>query len=660
MYSTPVKGSYGVEDLNASVGESEDGMVTPVKGTKPSMNSIRKATPSKPNGSANYRCFLDIATSGSSGVVGGSWTEDRASELATTLMAQISAGRDINGTRRSTGATALHTLVKTAPPFVVQAFLSYGADPSIVDLFGRSVLHMAVLNPHYKVARMIWRQILSAKNVRLLFDADGKGLTPLHAAFLTGNLELIGYLLLYALPAALQTLQTTNPNLAQSGPRASDAHQRNLLHCLFEHPWDSEQYEGIVTLVERLVELGVDRFAKDDRHRTPLKAFLQTSHAKSLSRIRHTLLSRPEHETNMPEAEKEATSSNLIVTAFLKGLSPKDVDKSIMLMFKNDNQDWKEDWRPIHQLMQVGEFFQLLPLFIAQCSLEALLFIDTKGRSLLHYLANMGAQKSVIEFFAAQFSFSSTKTRSMRDPETGVSVPVLETHMIHIRELVQKCFDALLSRSDAQKLFSVETVWDNDQQSPLHMAAKWNNVVVLRELFKTYGAESQAWKGVEGQTAMHTAVQFNSVFVLMEMHRLGWNLNPEDGKGQTPYALAIEQRRRSCADLLKHWGANTGATVEDPSVSPDFTSPREGEESTIVDTEVATVAGEAAGSRLSNSLSSFPEFVESSPASPPSDRFTTIVEDEEFDEEDDLTDSTTDSLETTQKNNFDDLPSIGA
>lgn len=613
--------------------------MTPVKQGVASFGVARKATPSKPSGSANYRCFLDIANSG--------WTEDRSSELATMLMAQISAGRDINGMRRSSGQTALFSVVKQCPPFVVQAFLNHGADSSVVDIFGRSVLHFAMQNPNYKVARLIWRQISSGGNFRLLTEADGKGLTPLHVAFASGNLNLIGYILLDAYMGSIQ-------KHSQQGPGGSlkplsaliDSHQRNLLHFLLETNWKGDQLEGIIVIIEKLLELGVDRFAKDDRHRTPLKVLLQSCQDSIHQPPASAEISSPEQTDTSSSANptKRLTSIDL-AAALLHGLTPRDVDLSIMLMFKNDLQGWNEDWRPIQQVMQVGEFYPFLPLFVSLCSLEALVYVDSKSRSLWHYLSNMGAQKNVTEYYAAHFPAGANSPPSAVDPETGVLVPHLEPHVIHIRSLVQATIKALLARPDVEALLSQDLVFDAEHQSPLHTAAKFNNVVALRELYTAYGPESQYWKDANGATPLHISVQFNTIFVLLELRALGWQLTVEDGQGRTPYALAIEQKRKIPSRLLKAWGADAGPQPPDASQLSTVTSPRDPEDAQAMEIEPVVPAGEAAGSRLSASFGNLPHFLEPPALSPSTDRVATINEDEEFDDEEEATSPASDSVE---------------
>jgi hypothetical protein len=444
---------------------------------------------------------------------------------------------------------------------------------------------------------MIWRHI-SQDKFKLLTEPDTKGLTPIHIAFLSGNLDLIGYFL-------FEAYEKNKERGLRQLKELKDNHDRNLLHVLFEEAlYKPEEYEKVTIVVEKLIELEVDRFAKDDRHRTPLKILISDL------------------------APKNSEKPISIAKSLIHCLTPHEVDRNIMIMFKNDVEDWKDDWRPIQQCMQVPQFFPFLPLFVSQCSIEALQYVDVKGRSIWHYLAIMGAQKSVMDYFRR----GQTLTPTTRDVETGVSIPSLESHVIHIRDMVLNVFKALVEREDAKSVTSLEMAFDLEKQSPLHTAAKWNNVVVLREMYVIYGEESQSWKDEQGFTALHCAVNFNNIFALMELHDLKWNLNPEDDKGRTPYALALENKRRHCAELLRAWGAFTGDQEASTLAYLD-------EDDAVSGVEVIIPAGEAAGRRLSVSLSNIPSFSLDSDTASTSNTFisSTIDEDGEINEEEEET-----------------------
>ena len=570
MYSTPVKSRDDARNLDDSLSASEDGMMTPIRSLSGSFGAPRKATPSKPSHSANYRCFLEIANQ--------DWPLERMSELETTLMAQVSAGRDINAQRRSTGDCALHALVSRSAPHVVQAFLSHGADPSIKNHMQRTALHNAVVNPNFKVTKMIWRQ-LQRSQLETLLSPDIKGLTPLHIALMSASIDVIGYLLFEAYQPQMK------PPLAQ----VVDSHSRNLLHALFERSMGLNQHEKLQLIIAKLIEAGVDRFAKDDRHRTPLKALLA-----SLGEISQT-------------SQDFAIASDSLVLTMISGMSPKEVDRSIMLMFKNDVDQWREDWRPVQQVMQVPAYFPFLPLFISHCGLDSLAFVDSKGRSIWHFMANMGAQKNVVEYYSAMFPPTATSTPSFSPDSTIIPLPPVLPHLEHIRKLVSACFKALVTRTDVKQLIGLPT-FDSDHQSPLHIAAKFNSVIALSEIYHVFGNESQLWRDTDGGTPLHVAVHFNTLFSLIQMHDSEWDLNPIDGKGRTPYALALEEKRRQCAALLKSWGAHTGVS--------DLVDTSHEHADSNGDLEPTSQAGESANARFSVSLATIPSLGDLSLDSP--------------------------------------------
>lgn len=678
MYATPSKFPNPEAGLNDSVSADGDAYATPVKLGGPLFGAPRKATPTKPNGSANYKCFVNISREG--------WTSERSSELATTLMAQVSAGRDINASRRSTGDTPLHTIVATSAPFIVQAFLSHGADPSVKNHNGRSALHFAARNPSYKVARMIWRQLAQA-HPELLTEADAKGLTPLHEAAMSGNIEVIGYLVL----EAYQMAKRNNASSTRPLQDLVDSHQRNLLHSLFEARWTPLAFDRLTVVVSTLIDQGVDRFAKDDRHRTPLKALIfksvvvvpdsakksQQPHPAlsnfkvSMKGIPLLKLGKRDSESDSTEhaaksdlvgqaganassgplnpgseggashdsssAPEEPVEENPITIAevLLQGLDPRETDRNIMLMFKNDiGTEWQEDWRPVQQAMQIPEYFPFLPTFASRCSIESLACVLKNGRSIWHYLANMGAQSSVLDAYAAHFADKGTPRASV-EPDTGISVPHAAPHVLYIRTMVSKTIDALMSRPDADLLKHIPP-FDLNHLTPLHTAATYNNVVAIRKIFETFGDGSQSWSDLDGKTALHYSVQFDTILALMEMRSLDWNLNPVDSKGKTPYALAIELRRKKASELLRAWGASLGdnaPAVSDLNFDASDSAADTPEVPASPRVDGPSTTGEAASRRMSLSLSALPNF---EPEPSTSVRLEdTVVEEDENDAEED-------------------------
>lgn len=718
MYATPSKTLPGGPSLNDSVSTDGSELATPVKSGVSLFGAARKATPTKPSPSADYKCFVKIAKE--------EWTYERSGELATMLMAQVSADRDINAQRRSNGDCALYTVVATSPPFVVQAFLNHGANPSLKNHAGRSVLHAAVRNPNYKVARMVWRQI-SQTLPALLTEADSKGLTPMHEAAMSNNIDVMGYMLDAYLVALEKQEQENSGKKIRDLKELVDAHQRNLLHSLFESRWTLASFDKLNMVVAKLIEMGVDRFGKDDRHRTPLKSLILKSVVvvpDSIKRLNSSssissstpssssslkLLSsstplasktpRKESSSQTPSSSSSSSSSHIpsihidpstpqtpssnahllqslqttpssgdvnssiqsedfsgteidenpisVARTLLEGLGPKEVDRNLMLMFKNDiGEQWQDSWRPLQQAMQIAEYFPFLPLFATLCSIESLMCVPQTGRSVWHYLANMGAQPSVLESFAAHFGEKGTPRASV-DPESGVTIPQAPPHVLYIRKMVYDTFDALLTREDAEQIKNLNP-FDLNRQSPLHAAATYNNTAALQRIFEAFGEESQAWSDLDGLTPLHYSVKFDTVLSLLSMHAMNWNLDPVDSKGRTPYALAIELRRGKATQLLRFWGANLGGQDNASSVSDlNFDISEESlatSSSSITSTDAETSSSTNAtdGSnkiRMSLSLSSLPAMTEVDILSPSGSRIDVALSEEDELEEDDEDDA---------------------
>lgn len=67
----------------------------------------------------------------------------------------------------------------------VQALLGHGANPSIPDLSGRTVLHWASYYGHDKIVKML---LMTHVNVNI---KDDENVTPLHLACMCGNVEIV-------------------------------------------------------------------------------------------------------------------------------------------------------------------------------------------------------------------------------------------------------------------------------------------------------------------------------------------------------------------------------------------------------------------------------------------------------------------------------------
>ncbi len=105
------------------------------------------------------------------------------------VKASIFNGADPNC--RCKSATPLHTAALLGNEEIVEALLSYGADVSAKDAYGRTPLHYAAAYGHQKV---VFYLLLYGANPN---KTDHMGITPLYYAVKTGRTEIVNMMFKY-------------------------------------------------------------------------------------------------------------------------------------------------------------------------------------------------------------------------------------------------------------------------------------------------------------------------------------------------------------------------------------------------------------------------------------------------------------------------------
>ena len=238
----------------------------------------------------------------------------------------VAEGRDVNA-RDGLGNTPLHYAIESNALRLAELLLASGADPDIANHQGASPLHLAAV---YNTVR-----------VQLLLDAgadtdlrDGSGATPLHAA--EGNPEISGLLLAAGadaravddwgrttLHSATRSDSVTIAALVAAGadPHIRDLRGRTALHELAERGSESAGISGLVAagadlnavdavgntplhlawsrdfrpwrtwlagghreIVQKLLEMGADPAARNDRGQLPNPAHCENWNTVSFTR----------------------------------------------------------------------------------------------------------------------------------------------------------------------------------------------------------------------------------------------------------------------------------------------------------------------------------------------------------------------------------------
>ncbi len=156
----------------------------------------------------------------------------------------------------------------------------------------------------------------------------------------------------------------------------------------------------------------------------------------------------------------------------------------------------------------------------------------------LHYAAAVGSNALV------KALISQGANRALAGP-SGMTA-------FHIAVL-QGNYDACIALYYEESLLEASL---EDGRTPMHLAAQYNQVHMLKWLIETQKLQQKAIRtdndqnGYEGYTPLHFAAENGSLEAIEYLHQQGAGLDDQNGKGNTPLHCAIE----SAADALSQGG----------------------------------------------------------------------------------------------------------
>jgi hypothetical protein len=109
---------------------------------------------------------------------------------------------------------------------------------------------------------------------------------------------------------------------------------------------------------------------------------------------------------------------------------------------------------------------------------------------------------------------------------------------------------------------------DTNGDTPLHIAAKYNNEFALRHLTDMFGREEcKKIVNAKGWSPLHLAAKFNAFKAIIELKDQGWDLDTKTPDGYTPYMLAMKSKQIVTSQVLKSYGATSTGIVADDGTS---------------------------------------------------------------------------------------------
>jgi ankyrin repeat protein/predicted nucleic acid-binding Zn-ribbon protein len=477
-------------------------------------------------------------------VIDTDWDE---TVLREKLLTAIVNGKNLNDKNPTSGATILHMACSKSSVSVVNALLRCKADPHIKTEQKRTALHYAASNRDPKVVALLLTFLDNP--IKRQQQRDVAGFTPFELACSIGNGPTAKFLF------------DRYPKALLGKTSKKDKLKRSILHLLLTGMPNELQLPHVNQLLGELIEVRpMDVWARDVDQSTPLAVHVA------------------QHYRN-----ENMTTFGLI----LSKLSQEDVDKAIYLMFNKNlprSIEWKpEKWLVLQRMMTSSMHAKYVPCAIHFVSNASLLAYDASKRSILHWLAIFGFQPSLIEEVSEfKSELDDSRPHTEIHAATGVEMPILTRaqtwlsvvnglswEAIVIREPIKTILDEMKGNTNNPKFTSQISLYDKNKDTPLHIAAKYNNPKAIAALYRLFGDECKQWKDSHGKNALHVAAEFNAGQVIIELQNNcgGWNLDELDYDGWTPYMLAMREKKLVAANLLKAFGS-----VDNGLVSKDGTT----------------------------------------------------------------------------------------
>ena len=495
--------------------------------------------------------------------------------------------------RDARGQTPLHLAVDAGRPELVAVLLKDSVDLALdaVDTSGATALHRAILMDRADLCGMLLRcyakRKAAAAEGNSASNGNGAGsgssgnssdhfvlvpvpfgdarLTPLQLACMANSPGCVRMLLRY---------DSDGPQAALS---ACDAHGRRALHLA--------SAEGHGEIAALLLDAGADCTALDNVGRTPLHWAACMGNPVCVDGL---LAANPE-TLNLTD-NREASPLLLAATT---GDTP--AVARLLAFGANTALADRNAQIPLHAAAASGSLhcFELL------LEPERAMVFDARGRSLLHYAANVG-DKRVLEITLARTE-AKTILNAATDvaKETALHLACLSGDLSSVRVLLEykadvSCVDArgwtclhcacdigvsriVESLLDAGADISAE---DSMGRSALHVAASAGSELCAKSLLER-GASTSAIDS-NGLLPLHSAASAGYSYICEALLHAGAHVNKAwlgideanagteqqvvasaaDLQLSTPLDLAVAHNHKDCALLLAYWGGMTRAELE--------------------------------------------------------------------------------------------------
>ncbi len=531
---------------------------------------------------------------------------------ASEAAACVAEGRDVNA-RDDHGGTPLHHAIEFNAPRLADLLLASGADPDIADHQGASPLHRAVLYGPERVQPLL----NAGADINL---RDGSGATPLHAA--QGNADVLGPLLaagadaravddwgrstLHA--AAIRSDSGAIVSLAAAGadPRVRDLRGRTALHEAAERGYSASSIVALVTagasvnardaagntplhlawsraaeargarivrghrnIVERLLALGADPAARNDRGQLPNPAHCENWNTVSFTRAAAVPVfadclasGREVNERNgagdtpvlLAVSEWKTDVSTMLLEEGadpngrnLQGLSPLhlaandlrgDTVLTALLLASGADPNLRDNsgGTPLHRAVRLQDPGIAQLLLRAGAELDAR---DSQGQTPLQWAMNRGRMNGpVIEALGEAGA-------DLRVVDLNGESPLHRAVALQDRRLITRLLE-----------LGADPNAGGGGRTALHRAA-WGPASLTRQLLEA-GADPSA-RTVDGWTPLHSAAAARDPGSLTALLDAGADVNVRAGNGETPLHRAARSRVLPNVAALLEGGADANA-----------------------------------------------------------------------------------------------------
>jgi len=488
--------------------------------------------------------------------------------------------------------TALAVAIKAGHVDVVKALIDADIDVNADATGGLPPLHYALTCRKNDIARL-----LVAAGAFVNLKGGEHKTTPLHHAAVTGNLEMVKFLI--SKRAKTTTTTTLGDNLVHLAAYAGSKECVELLiaqgckvDLASEYGWAPLHYaahNGHTAVMEVLIAKGADLDAKADRGLTPLHEAAQQGHSgavallaakganvKLTNRGKLTPLQYMVTEWLPPGTKRKYVLSDpLLYGSRLTGriatvLPPNDEGRrQIVRVLLDAGADAKALVNAKDNRVVVDRTFEnceepLLNLLARRgaldcCKLAVANKADVKGtdrykQTPLHGAARMGRAEVVAFLLEKGAEVNATDVNGTTPLHAALQGPYRQPAAPE-KEEVRKVTDLLLSKG------ADVSAKDNAGRTPLHWAARMGRAEVVTFLLEK-GAEVNA-KDVGGATPLHGALQGPHFWspkategdlrkVIDLLLAKGADINAKDNAGKTPLRYSGRKHR---ADYLRSKGA---------------------------------------------------------------------------------------------------------